>query len=108
MNQDKLDVSNRNLSGKVEDAVGKMLGDGALRGEGLIDQAASSAQNVYGDAIELAATALDRASPVIRKGAERALKVTRENSLMSMVVAGAVAYGLAWAFHGAKSKPASH
>jgi uncharacterized protein YjbJ (UPF0337 family) len=105
MNEDQFKGSARNLGGKVEDEFGKLVGDKEIRGEGMIDHVAGTAQNIYGDAKEAVASAFDRASPVVRDGAQRALSMTRENSVLAVLAAGAVGYALAWAFHGDKARP---
>ena len=105
MNEDQFKGTARNLGGKVEDEFGKMVGDTDIRSEGIIDQVTGAAQNIYGDAKELATTAYRQASPAVREGAQRAITVTRENTVLAVLAAGAVGYALSWAFHGGKGSP---
>ena len=105
MNEDQFTGTARNLGGKIEDEFGKIIGDPQIRGEGIIDQVAGAAQHMYGDAKELANTAYRQASPVVREGAERAISITRENTILAVLAAGAVGYALSWAFHGGKAAP---
>lgn len=105
MNGDQFEGVARNLGGQIEGRVGKLAGDDELRAEGLIDQIAGAAQTDYGDAKEAVGSALDRAAPLVRDGAGRALSVTRENTMLALLTAGAIGYAIAWAFHGEKSSP---
>ena len=104
MNKDQFEGGARKLGGEVEDAFGKAMGSDKLRGEGVIDQVAGAAQGAYGDVRDAVETAVSRAAPVIRDGAERAATITRENSVFTALTVGALAYGLAWFIHGSGSR----
>ena len=103
MNEDQFSGAARNLGGKVEDEFGKIVGNTELRREGIIDQVAGTAQNLYGDAKEMASTAYRQMSPAAREGADRVVNITRENTVFAVLAAGAVGYALSWAFHANKS-----
>jgi uncharacterized protein YjbJ (UPF0337 family) len=104
MNNDQFKGTVRNLGGQVEDEFGKLVGDPEVRSEGIVDQVTGTAQSVYGDAKELATSAYRQASPIVREGAERAIDVTRENTVLAVLAAGAVGYALSWAVHGGKAQ----
>lgn len=100
MNEDQFKGTAHKLGGNVEEEFGKIVGSRDIQGEGIIDQVTGAAQELYGDAREAASTVLDRASPMVRQGAERAIALTRENTVLAVLAAGAVGYALSWAFHG--------
>jgi uncharacterized protein YjbJ (UPF0337 family) len=62
MDENRLEGTARNLGGKIEEQVGRATGDTKIRAEGLLNQAAGAAQDVYGqtaDAARQTATTLD-------------------------------------------------
>ena len=103
MNDDQFQGSARKLGGKVEETFGDLIGDNDVRGEGIIDKVTGTAQTIYGDAKELASSAYRQAPLAVRDGAERAMTMTRENSVLAVLAAGAVGYAIAWALHGDKT-----
>jgi len=62
MDENRLEGTARNLGGKIEEQVGRATGDSKIRAEGLLNQAAGAAQDVYGQTADVArqtATTLD-------------------------------------------------
>jgi uncharacterized protein YjbJ (UPF0337 family) len=62
MDENRLEGTARNLGGKIEEQVGRATGDTKIRAEGLLNQAAGAAQDVYGQTADVArqtATTLD-------------------------------------------------
>jgi uncharacterized protein YjbJ (UPF0337 family) len=62
MDENRLEGTARNLGGKIEEQVGHATGDTKIRAEGLLNQAAGAAQDVYGQTADVArqtATTLD-------------------------------------------------
>ena len=54
MDEDRLEGTARNLGGKIEEQVGRATGDTKIRAEGLLNQAAGAAQDVYGQTADVA------------------------------------------------------
>ena len=65
MNEDRVVGTARNMGGKVQEGFGRVTGDAKNQVEGLINQAAGAAQDLYGQAKD---TASDAAQSV-KKGA---------------------------------------
>jgi uncharacterized protein YjbJ (UPF0337 family) len=65
MNEDRVAGTARNLGGKVQEGYGRVTGDTQSQAEGLLNQAAGTAQNLYGQAKDSAA----EAAQVVRRGA---------------------------------------
>jgi uncharacterized protein YjbJ (UPF0337 family) len=62
MDENRLEGTARNLGGKIEEQVGRATGDTKIKAEGLLNQAAGAAQDVYGQTADVArqtATTLD-------------------------------------------------
>jgi uncharacterized protein YjbJ (UPF0337 family) len=63
MNEDRIEGTARNVGGKVQEGVGRLTGDAGTRAEGLANQAAGAAHDLFGQAADSAreqATTLDR------------------------------------------------
>lgn len=54
MDEDRISGTARNLSGKVEEGVGRTTGDVKTQLQGKLDQAAGAAQDLYGQATDAA------------------------------------------------------
>jgi uncharacterized protein YjbJ (UPF0337 family) len=54
MDEDRISGTARNLSGKVEEGVGRTTGDVKTQLQGKLDQAAGTAQDLYGQAADAA------------------------------------------------------
>jgi uncharacterized protein YjbJ (UPF0337 family) len=65
MNQDIVVGSAKNLGGKVQEGVGRVTGDTKAQVEGVINQAAGAAQDLYGQAKDGASDAVQ----TVRQGA---------------------------------------
>jgi len=61
MDENRLEGSARNFGGKVEEGFGRATGDTKSKVEGVMNQAAGTAQNLYGQAADLVR---DNASPL--------------------------------------------
>ena len=62
MDENRLEGTARNLGGKIQEGVGRATGDTKTKAEGLMNQAAGTAQDLYGqtaDAARQTATTLD-------------------------------------------------
>ena len=65
MNEDRVVGTARNLGGKAQEGFGRVIGDTKSQVEGVINQAAGTAQDLYGQAKETASDA----AQVVRQGA---------------------------------------
>jgi uncharacterized protein YjbJ (UPF0337 family) len=54
MDENRLEGSTRNLGGKIQEGVGRATGDAKSRAEGIMNQAAGSAQDLYGQGADVA------------------------------------------------------
>jgi uncharacterized protein YjbJ (UPF0337 family) len=62
MDENRLEGTARNVGGKVQESVGRVTGDVKTKTEGVINQAAGTAQDFYGQTADVArqtATTLD-------------------------------------------------
>jgi len=59
MNEDRIIGATRNMGGKVEEAAGRITGDAKSQGEGVVEQVAGTAQNLYGQAKDAASDVSD-------------------------------------------------
>jgi uncharacterized protein YjbJ (UPF0337 family) len=53
MDENRLEGSARNLGGEVQEGVGRTTGDTKSKVEGVMNQAAGTAQNLYGQAADV-------------------------------------------------------
>jgi uncharacterized protein YjbJ (UPF0337 family) len=63
MDENRMEGTVRNVGGKLQEGVGRLTGDAGTRAEGLANQAAGTAQDLYGQAADAAreqANNLDR------------------------------------------------
>jgi uncharacterized protein YjbJ (UPF0337 family) len=65
MNEDRVAGTTRNLGGKVQEDFGRITRDTKTQAEGLVNHAAGTAQELYGQAKDTAADA----AQVVRRGA---------------------------------------
>ena len=65
MNEDRVVGTARNLGGKAQEGFGRVIGDTKSQVEGVINQAAGTAQDLYGQAKESASDA----AQAVRQGA---------------------------------------
>lgn len=59
MDENQFEGAARNLGGKVEGAVGNLIGDTKMQAEGAYDKAVGSAQNTYGKAADAVKDGVD-------------------------------------------------
>ena len=65
MNEDRVVGTARNIGGQAQEGFGRITGDAKSQVEGVLNQAAGAAQDLYGQAKETASNA----AQVVRKGA---------------------------------------
>jgi len=92
MNEDRLGGTARSISGKVQEGVGRFTGDVKTQAEGVINQAAGTAQELYGQAKEKASDAAD----VVRQGAKEAEDYVRQTIEQRPYTTAFVALCLGW------------
>ena len=85
MNEDRIAGTARNIGGKLEEGVGRATGDIKEQVQGKLDQAAGTAQDLYGQTAEVA-----------RDTAVTFEKWLRDTIETKPYVAVAVALGIGW------------
>ena len=95
MNEDRVIGAAKNYGGKIETALGDIIGDTGMQTEGLIDQAKGKAQTIYGSAKDAVDAAFDTAAPAVRDGAERAFGAVKAHPLLMALFAGTVGFAIA-------------
>lgn len=92
MNEDRLAGSARNIGGTVQEGFGHVTGDVKTQVEGAINQAAGTAQELYGQAKETASDAVD----VVRRGTKDAEDYVRQTIEQRPYTTAFVALCLGW------------
>jgi uncharacterized protein YjbJ (UPF0337 family) len=80
MNEDQIDGTISNATGKVKDAVGGLTGDAKTQGEGKVDQVTGQAQQMYGDAKDAVSDAAGQTADTVSDAASRATETLRETA----------------------------
>lgn len=114
MDSDRIIGAGKELGGKVQQRFGEWTGDAGTQAQGLADQAAGAARNVYGQAKDgvrdavrgLAGTAPDYADQALETGrrtyrrADRAVaRQIGDHHLAALLVAGGIGYVFGWLLH---------
>jgi uncharacterized protein YjbJ (UPF0337 family) len=105
MNKDQFAGTANAIGGQIEEAAGALTKDRCLQAEGIVDQVKGAAQSLYGDTKEKVHDTYDRVAPVTRERIGRVADVTRENSLLFILAAGAVGFAVAVAFRNSNAAP---
>ena len=92
MDENRIAGTARNVGGKVEEGLGRITGDTRMRTEGLVDQAAGAAQDLYGQARDSAADAAGAA----RDSAAAFEKWLRRTIETQPYTTAIVAVGIGW------------
>jgi uncharacterized protein YjbJ (UPF0337 family) len=92
MDENRIAGTARNLGGKAEEGVGRLTGDATTRVEGIANQAAGAAQDLYGQARDRAADAAV-ATADTAASLEKWLRRTIESQPYTTAI---VAIGLGW------------
>ena len=111
MNEDEIKGGVRYYQGKVEKGVGDVADSPDWQADGIVDQVAGAAQNLYGrardkvhDVIEDTPGALadagDKARDVARQGRAIAAGQVEDNPWVLVAAAAVMGYGLSWLVHG--------
>lgn len=118
MNKNEFQGGARYVGGKVEKAIGDTTNSRDWQVDGVVDQVAGGAQNLYGRARSAIDTAIDgapelaekigdearvaadRATEAARRGARTAQDSAKDAPLLWALGAAAIGYGLAWFLHG--------
>jgi uncharacterized protein YjbJ (UPF0337 family) len=128
MDSDRITGAAQQIGGKVQDVVGRVTGDHGLRAEGMLDEAAGTARNLYGQAkdglrdaadtvTDYAGMAQDRVHRAVdavsdhashayqdgrqrlRGGARAVENQIEDHPLMGLMIAGTVGYLLGVLLH---------
>ncbi|GJD50098.1 hypothetical protein OPKNFCMD_2835 [Methylobacterium crusticola] len=108
---DRITGAAREIGGKVQGAVGDLVGDHRAglegrfraaqgRGESLVGEARDALRDVADDAADYAGDAYARGRRSLRHGARTVTHQVEESPLVALMIAGAVGYGLALLVHG--------
>ena len=92
MDENRIAGTARNMGGKVEEGVGRAIGDTKTQFRGIADQAAGTAQDLYGQARDTAADAAVAA----RDSAASLEKWLRSTIETQPYTAALVAFGIGW------------
>jgi uncharacterized protein YjbJ (UPF0337 family) len=92
MDENRVAGTARNVGGKVEEGYGRVTGDTKAQTEGLVNQAAGTAQNLYGQARDSAADAADVAKDTVVTF-EKWLRRTIETQPYTTAI---IAVGIGW------------
>lgn len=104
MDKDRIAGSAKDVAGKVEEAVGGFAGDTKTQAAGRARETVGAAQNLFGQAKDVARDATDAAvsyakdaygSDAFRDGSQAIAKKVQDNPLGMMATAVAVGFGLA-------------
>lgn len=100
MDKDRIAGAANDWAGKAEGAVGDLAGDTDTQAAGRVREAAGKVQNLYGQAKDAALDAADSAADFAKKavqgdGSEALAKMVQDNPLGSLLMAGAIGFGLA-------------
>jgi uncharacterized protein YjbJ (UPF0337 family) len=102
MDKDRIAGSANEWAGKAEGAVGDIAGDTDSQAAGRVREAAGKVQNLYGQAKDAARDATDSAADFASKAVrnsgdstEAIAKMVQDNPIGSLLMAGAVGFGLA-------------
>jgi uncharacterized protein YjbJ (UPF0337 family) len=92
MNNDRVEGTVKNMSGKLEEGFGRATGDAKTQVEGAVKQAVGAAQDLYGQARETAGDA----AGAVRRQAGSLEEAIRENVETRPYTAVAIALALGW------------
>ncbi|WP_445191846.1 CsbD family protein [Sphingomonas sp. Tas61C01] len=111
MNQDEIEGGVRYVKGKIEKNVGDVASSASWQADGIVNQVAGGAQNLYGrakdhvedlidDAPGMLQEAGDRARHVASRGRDVANEQMKQNPWALAAVVGVVGYAISWLIHG--------
>jgi uncharacterized protein YjbJ (UPF0337 family) len=89
MDENRVAGTVRNVGGKVEEGLGRVTGDNGTRAEGLVNQAAGAAQDLYGQARDSAADAARDTAATLEKWLRRTIETQPYTTAI-------VAVGIGW------------
>jgi len=92
MNEDRVVGTARNLGGKAQEGLGRVTGDVKMQSDGVLNQAAGAAQDLYGQAKE----GVSDAAQVVRRGAVDAEDYIRRTIEKRPYTTAVVALCIGW------------
>jgi uncharacterized protein YjbJ (UPF0337 family) len=115
MDKDRIVGSANGIGGKLEGAVGDATGDATTQASGRAREAASTAQDLYGQAKDAARSVGDAAteyvkdayenSETLRAGTEAVAQKVHQNPLGSLLIAGCIGFAFALLMTRPPSRP---
>lgn len=111
MDENRTKGTAKNIAGRVEGAVGDLTGDAKIQASGLSRQVEGAAQDLLGQATDMVRDAAGDASNAVGHAFEAGARYYDEgnraverriedNALLTLVIATAAGYALAWFIHG--------
>jgi uncharacterized protein YjbJ (UPF0337 family) len=70
MDENRVEGTVRNVGGKVQEGVGRITGDTRTRAEGIVNQAAGTAQDLYGQVADTARATATTSDQWLRRNIE--------------------------------------
>ena len=106
MDKDRIAGSAKDVTGKVEGAVGNMTGNAQTQAAGRAREAEGTVQNLYGQAkdtardageaaVNYAKDAYEHSGETLRDGSQAVAKRVQDNPLGALLIAGGIGFALA-------------
>ena len=106
MDKDRITGTAKEAAGKVEGAVGDMMGNSQTQAAGRAREAGGSVQNLYGQAkdaardageaaVNYARDAYENSGETLRDGSQVVAKRVQDNPLGALLIAGGIGFALA-------------
>jgi uncharacterized protein YjbJ (UPF0337 family) len=99
MNDDRVAGSVRNISGKVQEGIGRPPGDVKTEAKGLMNQAAGAAEDAYGQAVDIAKDSAQKVRDVAFEGHDFWKKFMEDNPHTTAAIALAIGIFIGYAAH---------
>jgi len=99
MTDDRIPGTVRNIGGKVQEGVGKVIGDAQIEAKGLMNQAAGTIQDAYGQALDSVAEGAEVVKQAAIEGHDFLKKFIEENPYTATVIAVGMGFFLGYAAH---------
>jgi len=99
MTDDRMAGTVRNIGGKVQEGVGKLTGSTKTEARGVMEQAAGTVQNAYGQALDTAAEGADAVKQVAIEGHDFLKRFIEDNPHTATAIAIGIGFCLGYAAH---------
>ena len=92
MTEQRIEGASQNIGGRLQECLGKLLGDDRMQLQGNLRRAGGVALDYYGRAVNKLETQVDRAPESVRPHARKALTVARDRPVATMLGLAAVTF----------------